>query len=189
MLRRDLRLTILFFVAVAALPTAARADVFRCVGPDGKTLYSDSPCPHDAVRKSNITDAVGACSTPECESKRQQSVNDARERLRAEQSELAEMTQKRMERERASFEEQRWRQAVESQIAASANQAAQAADNPIYYPAYPLYPAYPIGPAGRPCRGARCFPPDQRAHPGSPGRPPHVSHHQQSIGLPLRVDR
>jgi len=204
MLMRDLRLSVLSFAALVALSTAAQADVFRCVGPDGKTLYSDAPCPHGTVRKSNITDAVGACNSAECESKRQQTLNDARERLRAEKTELAEMTQKRLERERAAFEEQRWRQAVESQMAASANQAAQAAGNPIYYPAYPLYPAYPIGPAGRPCRGDRCFPPDQRAHPGSPGhpanpsipnipgtpgKPPHGSHQQQNIGLPLRMDR
>ena len=186
MLMRNLRLSVLTFAALAVLSTAASADVFRCIGPDGKTLYSDSPCPHDAVQKSNITDAVGACNTAECESKRQQTVNDARDRLRAEKTELAEMTQKRMERERASFEEQRWRQAVESQMAASANQAALAAENPMYYP---VYPGYPIVPAGRPCRGNRCLTPDHRPNPGTPGKPPHVSHHHQSVGLPLRVDR
>jgi hypothetical protein len=104
------------------------------------------------VRKSNITGAVGACNTAECESKRQQSVNDARERMSAEKTELAEMTQKRMERERQSFEEQRWRQAVESQMAASADQAAQATENPIYYP------TYPIAASGWPCRGIRANP-------------------------------
>ena len=198
MLMRDLRLPILSFAALVVLSTAVQADVFRCVGPDGKTLYSDSPCPHDTVRKSNITDAVGACSTAECESKRQQTLNEARERLRAEKTELADMTQKRLERERAAFEEQRWRQAVESQMAANANQAAQAVGNPIYYP---LYPGYPIVPGGRPCRGDRCLPPDRRAHPGgpgnpanpsipgTPGKPPHGSHQQQNIGLPLRMDR
>jgi uncharacterized protein DUF4124 len=189
MLMRALRLSVLTFATLAALCTAARADVFRCVGPDGKTLYSDSPCPQEAVKKSNITDAVGACNTAECESKRQQAVNEARERLRAEKSELADMTQKRMERERAAFEEQRWRQAIESQIAASADQAAMAAGNPIYYP------AYPIGAAAWPCRGTRCVPPGQRpdrgnpANPAHPSRPPHASHPQKSIGLPLRVDR
>jgi hypothetical protein len=185
---RDFRLSVLFFTALGALSTGAQADVFRCVGPDGKTLYSDSPCPHDAVRKSNITGAVGACNTAECESKRQQSVNDARERMSAEKTELAEMTQKRMERERQSFEEQRWRQAVESQMAASADQAAQATENPIYYP------TYPIAASGWPCRGNRCMPgqrpnPGNPGNPSNPGKPPHVSHHQQSIGLPLRMDR
>jgi len=189
MLMRDLQLSVLTFATFAALCTAAQADVFRCVGPDGKTLYSDSPCPQDAVKKSNITGAVGACNTAECESKRQQAVNEARERLRAEKSELADMTQKRMERERAAFEEQRWRQAIDSQIAASADQAAMAAGNPIYYP------AYPVAAAGWPCRGPRCVAPGQRpnvgnpAHPTNPGKPPHASHPQKSIGLPLRMDK
>ena len=179
MLMRNLGLSVLTFAALAALSTGAHADVFRCVGPDGRTLYSDSPCPHDAVQKSNITGAVGACNTAECESKRQQTVNNARERLRAEKTELAAMTQQRMERERTSFEQQRWQQALESQMAASADQAALAAANPVYYP------AYPIGYAGRPCRGNRCFAPNRHV---DVVKPPHVSHHQH-VGLPLSVSR
>jgi hypothetical protein len=185
MATRDVRFSILTLAALAALSTAAHADVFRCVGADGKTLYSDAPCPENAVQKSNITDAVGACNTAECASKHQQTVNDALERLRAEKTELADMTQKRLERERVSFEEQRWRQAIESQMAASAEQAALAAGNPVYYPAYPTA-------AGWPCRGSRCSASDRRRHPAHPGKPPHVSHHQQhrqQVGLPIRLER
>jgi hypothetical protein len=178
----DLRFSILTFAALAALSTTAHADVFRCVGADGKTLYSDSPCPQSAVQKSNITDAVGACNTAQCESKHQQTVNDALERLRAEKTELADMTQKRLERERVSLEEQRL--AIESQMAASADQAAMAAGNSVYYPAYPTA-------AGWPCRGSRCSASDRRRHPDH-GKPPHVSHHQQhrqTVAAPLRVER
>jgi hypothetical protein len=81
--------------ALATVPMAVHADVYRCIGPDGKTLYSDSPCPREAVQKSNISAAVGLCSTAECEAKRQQAVQDARERLRAEKQELAEFSARR----------------------------------------------------------------------------------------------
>ena len=161
---RDLRLSVLALAGLAlALP--ASADVFRCVGADGRTLYSDSPCSRDAVQTANITDEVGACSTSACESKRQQTENDARARLRADKADLADMAQKRMERERASFEEQRWQQEMESQIAARANDAALLA-NPPYY-----YSAYPVGIAGRPCRGDRCLRPDHRPHRKIPSCP------------------
>jgi hypothetical protein len=133
---------------LAALPIAAQADIYRCTGSDGKTLYSDSPCPHDAVQKSNISAAVGVCSTAECETRRQLAMEDARERLRADKAELAVFAEKRriaeleLERERISLEALRLSQSV-----AAKDEAAYA---PYYYPVYPLYPWV------RPC-GSRCF--------------------------------
>jgi hypothetical protein len=150
-------------IVLAALPIAARADVYRCTGSDGKTLYSDSPCPHDAVRKANITAAVGVCGTAECETRRQQAVEDARERLRLDKQELAVLTEKRRiaeletERERASLEALRLRQSMQSGFAAGA-------DDTVYAGAYaPYYAGYPIYWWGRPCGGSRCLKPQLRA--------------------------
>lgn len=162
--------------ALAALPMCASADVYRCVGPDGKTLYGDSPCPSGAAEKANITTAVGACTTVECETKRQQETNDARDRLRAQKEELAELADKRrrseIETERAMLEELRWRQSVDGKLATAADDAA--------YPLY--YPTYPYGPGIRPC-GQHCM----KVRP----RPPHA--HQPlprpERGVRLRLDR
>jgi hypothetical protein len=162
---RSAQLTV--FALLIAFPFgAARADIYRCSGVDGRVLYSDSPCPHGAAAKSNITTAVGACTTAECEAKRQQDALDARERLRAEKEELAERTSKRRqedleyERERARLEELRWRQSVEARLAATADDAANAA---AYAPYYPVYPGFQ---PTRPCRN--CGRPQPRPHhPGS----------------------
>jgi hypothetical protein len=152
------RLTIL--AILTALPIAAQADVYRCVGADGRTLYSSSPCPREAVHKSNITASIGACKTAECEARRQQQADDARQRLRAEKDELADLTEKRrledaqMQRERAALDESRWREAVEARLAA-AQEAAGAAAYPPYYPA--------LAPVLKPC-GWRCGKPHHRSH-------------------------
>ena len=169
------------FAVLIVLPFGtAWADIYRCHGVDGKTLYSDSPCPNEATRKSNITSTVGACTTQECEAKRQQEAIEARERLRAEKEELAERTSKRRqedldyERERARLDELRWRQSVEARLAAAAHEAANAV---AYSPYYPVYPAFqPV----RPCR--HC------------GKPPHRPLHvgplpEREQGVRLRVNR
>jgi hypothetical protein len=147
--------------ALATVPLAVHADVYRCIQPDGKTLYSDSPCPREAVQKSNISAAIGLCSTAECESRRQQAVEDARQRLRAEKEELAELTAKRhlaeLETERARLDELRYRQAVETRLAAAADDAANAAAYPPYYSVFPMSAGV------RPC-GSRCLKPHHRPH-------------------------
>ena len=38
-------------VVVAVLPTAAFAGVFKCVGPDGASTFSDKPCPTNGDQK------------------------------------------------------------------------------------------------------------------------------------------
>ena len=144
---------------LALLPVCASADVYRCVGTDGKILYSDSPCPHGATQKSNITTAVGACTTAECETKRQQEAYDAREQLRAQKEELAELTDRRRryeleaERARVELEEVRWRSAADARLAA----AEEAAHAGVYYPAYPY--ARGIKSCGPRCNDLRPRPP------------------------------
>ncbi len=166
-------------IVVAALPVAAQADIYRCTGSDGKTLYSDSPCPHDAVRKSNITAAVGVCGTAECETRRQQAVEDARERLRSDKQELAVLTEKRRiaeletERERASLEALRLRQSMES--------GRTGADDTVYAGAYvPYYAGYPIYSWGRPC-GSRCLKPQLRTHHAKAPLVPHQRGHARRM--------
>ena len=148
---------------LAVLPVCAGADVYRCVGTDGKILYSDSPCPQGATQQSNITSTVGACSTAECEAKRQQEANDAQERLRAQKDELADLDRRRRseleaERERAAQEELRLRGSVNVMPVSAAEEDAET------YPLY--YPGPPYGLGNRPCR-PRCG--DLRP------RPPHAS--------------
>src|SRR4051794_10396638 len=55
------------FAGLVAISSMARADIYRCIDADGTTLYSDAPCPLNAKAKANITEEVGACSTPQCE--------------------------------------------------------------------------------------------------------------------------
>lgn len=141
----------------AALASSAQADIYRCVGTDGSTSYSDTPCPRNAKSTSNITDSVGACATAQCEEQRRQQADEARQRLHAEKEELTDLMSKRRqadadyERERARLEELRYRKAVEDRLAALADQAAQGINNPYYdYPGYPMYPVI-AKPCGRHC--------------------------------------
>jgi len=150
-------------LALTAAPWgAAWADIYRCTGPEGKTLYSDAPCPRGAARSSNITTAVGACSTVECIAQREQTAALARERLRVEQEQVAELADRlrRDALERARLDELLWRQSVESAMAASAGEASYGPTYPVYYP---LYAAYPIA---RPCGAWRCLAPRPRFHNG-----------------------
>jgi hypothetical protein len=144
-------------VALVALASAAHADIYRCVGADGNTSYSDTPCARDAKSKSNITENVGACTTAQCEEQRRQQADEARQRVRSEKEELADLVNKRRQldadaaRERAQLEELRYRRAIEERLSSMADQAAQATNNSYYeYPGYPVYPVV-VRPCGRHC--------------------------------------
>jgi hypothetical protein len=132
------------------------------VAPDGKTLYGDAPCPREAVHKANITTAVGACTTAECAAQREQLAGQARERLRAEQDQLAEFADRRQrneiaaDKERARLETLAWRQSVEATLAAMGNEPANTIAYAPYYSIYPVYPVYPVHRMVKPC-GWRCF--------------------------------
>jgi len=172
--------TILVLVLTATPRGAAWADIFRCLAPDGKTLYSDAPCPRGALRSSNITTAVGACGTPECTIQREQAASYARERLRSEQELLTNLTNKRLRddldaaTERARLDELVWRQSVQTRLATAADEAAYRAGYPVYYPIYPVYPAV------KPC-GSRCV----GLHP----RPHGVGAGKRAWSVAARVDR
>lgn len=174
------RLAIVLLVSTAIPWGAARADIFRCLAPDGKTLYSDAPCLRGAIRSSNITTAVGACSTSECTAQREQAAGYAREQLRSEQELLANLTDKRRRdeldaaRERARLDDLVWRQSVEARLATAAGEPAYAAGYPFYYPIYPVYPAV------KPC-GWRCVGLHPRPHNAASAKP--------TWGTAVRLDR
>ena len=167
MTRAASRLALLF--AFAALARLAQADIFRCTGPDGHTLYSDSACPSDSLRQSNITANLGECSTVECEAAREQQADEARARLRADKAQLEVLTERRRaqaiedERERAQAEALRWREAMDQRLAILAQEADATAG-------YPLYGGYPVYVVPKPCT-QRCL------HPSQPRRP-HPDHVQ-----------
>jgi Domain of unknown function (DUF4124) len=173
------RLAILLVLAAAPWSTA-RADIYRCTVPDGRTLYSDGPCPRGALHSSNITAAVGACSTAECIAQREQAAGEARERLRAERELLAEFADRRRRdeidsaKERVRLDELLWRQSVEARLTAVASEAGYAPAYPVYYP---IYPAYGVV---RPC-GWRCL--------GSHPRPHNAVSAKRSWGTAIRMDR
>jgi hypothetical protein len=168
---------------LAASPAVVFADIYRCIAPDGGTLYSDSPCPREAVRKSNITNDVGACNDAKCEAQRRAQADEARERLRAEKQELSEMALQRreaniqLERERLQLEALRYQHEIDERLAGMANQSQEAAP-PETYPVYPGYPGVVV-----PC-GAHC---------GKAHRPPHRRNHTKprsdEPSVRLRVDR
>src|SRR5438045_9385536 len=126
------------FAGLIALASIAHADIYRCVGADGNTLYSDTPCARDARSNSNITENVGACTTAQCEEQHRQQAEEARQRVRSEKEELADIASKRRqadadyERERARLAEQRYRRAIEDRLPSTADQAAQGATTPDY---------------------------------------------------------
>jgi len=167
-------------LVLAAVPwEAARADIYRCRVSDGKTLYSDAPCPRGALQSSNITAATGACTTAECTAQREQAAVNARERLRAEKEQLAEFAAARRRdeidsaRERARTDELLWRQSLEARLVATASEAG-------YAPAYPYYPIYPAYSWARSC-GWRCVGQHPRLHGGVPAK--------RAWGVAIRMDR
>jgi hypothetical protein len=166
--------------AFIALSPAAQAEIYRCTGVDGKTLYSDMSCPPDSLRKSNITSDVGACGTAECEAAHQQQANEARERLRAEKAQLDGFAERRRrqaleaELELARAEELRWRQALDARLSVMAQEAAAEAG-------YPVYSGYPVYVFPKPC-ARRCLQPPLHRWP----RPVLAQGGLKGRGLPFR---
>jgi len=164
-------------ILLAAPWGAAKADIYRCTTADGKTLYADAPCPSGAFHGANITTAVGACTDDACAMKREQAASQAWARLRAEQDQLAQLTDRRRrdetENERARLDAQLWRQSMEARLPATSDSNYGVGYAP-YYPIYPVYPAL------RPC-GWRCA----ALHPGlGKGAPM-----RRTWGSALRLDR
>jgi hypothetical protein len=176
----SVRFTILIGVLASIPAGAVRADIFRCLAPDGRTLYSDAPCPRGATRSSNITTEVGACSTSECAAQHEQAAGNARERLRSEQEVLANLTDRRLRAELDAATEQARaqdlarRQLLEARLAATSDDTVYAAGYPLYYPNYLVRSGV------RPC-GGRCTGPHPRPHATVPAK------HTRSTAL--RLDR
>lgn len=101
-------------------PGSAAAEVFRCEGPGGQTLYADAPCPKGTVVAREISQQVGACVTEACEAQRRAQAEAAHDRLRQDKTELARMQELRIRQEEA------WARVIAAQHAAEAAAAAYA---------------------------------------------------------------
>jgi hypothetical protein len=167
---RALLLVLLF----AALP--ASAEVFRCITPEGKTLYSDSPCARGS-RSTNITSSVGGCVTDECLAERERVSAAARDRLKAEKEALAAMTAERRKAEadalaeRVKLAELRRLTAIDESLAAEMQAAAQLDLT------YPIYPWYPVLSCKGPCG------PKAHRHPFAPMHPKLEHRRERPVSL------
>ncbi|HZP94430.1 MAG TPA: DUF4124 domain-containing protein [Burkholderiales bacterium] len=119
------------FLALAAGP--ASAEVYRCVGPGGRTLYSDAPCPHGSVSAREISQQVGACVTDTCAAKREAQTDAALRKLQQDKTELARMQELRVRQEEA------WLKATAAQREAEAAAARYAPQEDSYGAFYPLW--------------------------------------------------
>lgn len=132
----------------------AYADIFRCSDADGKTLYTNFPCP-GGTRTINTLPSPSACASVECDQRRERELSEARDRAHAEKDELAALGR---ERHRRELDEQR-RDEVRYEAGSGDAQAAQGiADAPVY-------PVYAIGGYPAQCR-THCL------NPVGPGRFP-----------------
>jgi len=156
------RLTRLAILAGLALPLAATADIYRCVGVDGRTTYSDSACPRSATA-TNVTGQVQACTTPECEARREQARASAKARLAEDRLAARQMQEQRLKAEAADLDRRIKLEALRRQTAldVAPQQDVSGIYAPAYpYPAYPLYPGYgQVGRWDRPgCKDLVCGP-------------------------------
>ena len=141
---------LLLALVFASLP--ASAEVFRCITSEGRTLYSDSPCPPGS-RSANISSHVGECATVECLAERERVSAAAWDRLKEEKEALAAMTAQRRKAEadalaeRVKLAELRHLTALDERLAAEA----EAAAHPDLSYSYPIYPWYPVLPCKGPC--------------------------------------
>src|SRR4030095_15126666 len=78
-----------FLLATSGLlvHTVTYADIFRCVGVDGSTLYTNIAC-SPGRRGTTIVTSDQACRTADCESHRDRDYQEATERARAEKEQL-----------------------------------------------------------------------------------------------------
>src|SRR5262245_50628664 len=76
----------------------AQAEVFRCVTPEGRTLYSDSPCPRGSA-VTDISEHIGQCADEQCQAERERRAADAAVRLERDKQTLATMTAERRKAE------------------------------------------------------------------------------------------
>jgi pyruvate/2-oxoglutarate dehydrogenase complex dihydrolipoamide acyltransferase (E2) component len=160
------RLLCLFATGLCALlaASAQAQQIFKCTDRQGRTTYSDAPCPTGSAKAAEITSTVQSCADEACEGRRQRETELARQRLREDKQALSEMTaqRRRAEAERleqlARLEEIKSRQAAAERAAAAANDLY--GDRWGYGWGLP-YPAYPIARPHR--RPTPVFPPHRPA--------------------------
>jgi len=142
---------LVLLIAIAA--GWAQAEVFRCVTPEGRTLYSDSPCPQGSAA-TDISQRITECADAQCEAERERRAAAAAERLQRDKEALAGMTAERRRAEadalaeRIKLAELHRLTAIDARLAAETEAAAEPN---LYFPVYPWYPATPcVGPCARP---------------------------------------
>lgn len=161
----------------------ARADIFRCAGAGGTTMFTDTPCPVGMQTTDVIASAKGVVNEQATESQqaaesRQVAIGDE-ERRRIDQDLAArEEALRRAEQELAMREDEAFRRAEED--ARLRAQAPVDAFTPVapYYEVPMWYPVVVV--PSRPCVGPRCL-------PHHPHREPDASHRHDSHGDPHRV--
>ena len=167
----------LLFALLGLAPAMLQAEVFKCVSPEGRVSYTDSPCAKGAARAANISNAVGECANAECEAQRAQQAAAARRQLQEEKEALSEMVQQRRRAE-AEYAEERARLAEAQRLAS----LEQKVDMLLVQGNQPLYPAYPIFPISPPCTGLLCA-----GRPTPPGILPGPMPPGQMVPKPLPV--
>ena len=139
--RMDVRFAGLpILVAAVCCLTAgpAAAQVYRCVGLTGATLYTDSPCPKGSAQAHEITAEVGSCTTAGCVARREAEAKAARLRLLDEKAELARLLELRIRQEEA------WARVIAAQRTAEAAAEAYAPprEEVVIGAAYPAWFAH-----------------------------------------------
>jgi hypothetical protein len=145
-----MRVLLLLFAISAG---CAQAEVFRCLTPEGRTLYSDAPCPRGSAA-TDISRHIGECVDEQCVAEREHRADAAAERLQRDREALAAMTAERRKAEadalaeRIKLAELSRLTAINARLAAEAEAAAEPS---IFYPVNPWFPVAPCaGPCARP---------------------------------------
>ena len=169
----------------------AHADIFRCVDQDGKTLFSDSPCPQ-GMRTTDVTSDPPVCAKEECAQREGLRREDAERQRELEDRFAASRRIESLERE---IENLRSAQSTPAQSAPIEEVVEQ-----------PIYPTYIIPLVRGGCNGRACLergyrPPhnhdgdcDHRNHDVGhsghhPGRGSHNASGHQMPMAPLHIDQ
>ncbi|MEO8004290.1 MAG: DUF4124 domain-containing protein [Betaproteobacteria bacterium] len=172
MMRMQNFVTVLLALSGLLVAGTAQADIFRCSDADGKTLYTNFPCP-GGTRTINTLPSPQACTSAECDQRRERELVEARERARAEKDELAALAKAHRQRE---MDEQRLDEARYEAASGDAESVQGVAEGVGY-------PVYAIG--GYPARcGTHCFNTagHRRLPIGAHGPGNHDDHHGKGNG-------
>ena len=124
---------------------AVHADIFRCSDTEGKTLYTNFPCP-GGTRTIDTLPSPRACTTVECDQRRDRELSEAQDRARAEKEELAALAKERRQHE---IDERRLDEGRYEPASGAAQSTPGVADEVVY-------PVYAVGGYAARCR-AHCL--------------------------------